>query len=513
MSAAAGQAPVRHLIIVGRDAPLWLSACAMQYALGPAGVDVTVIELPPQAQAADLCISLPALEALHARMRIDESRLVAGTRGAFTLGRRYVDAAGYAPAFFHAHGSIGTRIDRKEFLPQWLLARHHGLTVPFEDFSLTAMAARQDRMLLPDSATEGFGFTDYGYHLPAIPYGAWLRQLALRRGVRSHATSTLEVRLDAQRGISELLLEDGRRVAGDVFLDVTGGEALLANALGVALESWRDGFVANRVLSGLGALRSPVPIHSEIRAQATGWMSLAASQVCVHVQQAYCSDLITDARVLEAAANVPLQSMTIRERHPGRRVRAWEKNCIALGEAACVFDPLHFLDLHAVQVGLVHLLHLFPVHADFTVERDEYNQNVRSAFERMRDFQSAHYRLNRYGLIDGAARFWSRARAAPVSDELWHKIDAFRARGETVHYEDEAFTIDDWQALFIGHGVIPETWDPAVDRTEPALLRNELRRIQDFIRQKVEAQRSHPEYLQTVCAPSFTAGPRPRTQQ
>ncbi len=181
-------AAVRHLVIVGRDAPLWLSACAMQYALGPAGVDLTVIELPPQAQAADLCISLPALEALHSRMRIDESRLIAGTRGAFTLGRRFVDAAGQAPAFFHAHGSIGTRIDRKEFLPQWLVARHQGLTVPFEEFSLTTMAARQDRMLLPDAATEGFGFTDYGYHLPAIPYGAWLRQLALRRGVRSHAT-------------------------------------------------------------------------------------------------------------------------------------------------------------------------------------------------------------------------------------------------------------------------------------------------------------------------------------
>ena len=78
LMSAAATSPVRQLIIVGRDAPLWLSACVMQYALGPAGVDVTVIELPPQAQAADLCISLPALEALHTRMRIDESRLIAG---------------------------------------------------------------------------------------------------------------------------------------------------------------------------------------------------------------------------------------------------------------------------------------------------------------------------------------------------------------------------------------------------------------------------------------------------
>ena len=97
-----------------------------------------------------------------------------------------------------------------------------GCDQSFEEFSLTAMAARQDRMLLPDAAIDGFGFTDYGYHLPAIPYGAWLRQLALRRGVRCHATRELGIRVDSQRGIAGLLLDDGRAITGDFFLDVTG---------------------------------------------------------------------------------------------------------------------------------------------------------------------------------------------------------------------------------------------------------------------------------------------------
>jgi tryptophan 7-halogenase len=489
---------IRELVIVGRDAPVWLSACVMQYALGPAGVSVTVVELPPRTQPADLCVSLPALEALHGRMRIDEARLIAATRGAFTLGRRYIDGSGSAPPFFHAHGSIGTRIDRKEFLPQWVRAHAQGLETSFEDFSLTAAAARRGRMLLPDAATEGFGFTDYGYHLPAIPYAAWLRQLALRRGVKTLATRTFEARIDAH-GIGALLLEDGRAVAGDFFLDVTGPEALLATALGVEHESWRDGFVVDRVLSGCGELRAPLPIHSEIRADATGWVALAASQLCMHVQHAYCSALLPEAMALENAAGMALRQVVVRERHPGRRVRAWEKNCVAIGEAACVFDPLHFLDLHSVQMSLVHLLHLFPVQADFSVERTEYNQNLRSAFGRMRDFQSAHYLLNRYGLNRADGDFWSRARTATVSQELAHKIDVFRARGETVHYEDETFNIDDWQALFIGHGLLPETWDPAVDRTPIELRQQELGRIRDFIRRKVEEQRTHSAYLQSVC--------------
>ncbi len=507
------KAPV-HVVVVGRDAPVWLSACVLQHALGPAGVAVSVVELPPRAEPADAWVSLPALEALHARLRIEESRLIGATRGAFSLGRRFTDAAGRVPAFFHAHGSTGTRIDRKEFLPQWLLARQRGLQVPFGEFSLTASAARHGRMLLPDPAIDGFGFTDYGYHLPAIPYGAWLRQLALRRGVRLHPARDLEVLLDDSANISGLRLEDGRRVGGDFFLDVTGPEALLASAQlgsppGAGRESWRDAFPIDRVLGGCGGLRAPLPIYSEVRAESAGWVALAASQVCMHVQHAYCSEYLSDAAALEMARGMALQAVVVRDRDPGRRKRAWVSNCVAIGEAACVTDPLHFLDLHIVQTGLVHLLHLFPVQADFSVERDEYNQNVRSAFERMRDFQAAHYHLARYG---DASPFWSRARATPVSQELAHKLDAFRARGEAAHYEDEAFNIDDWQQLLIGHGVIPAGWDPAVDRTDAELLDRELQRTLEFIRRKVEEQGTHAAYLQGVCAlPGARPAPRPHT--
>jgi tryptophan halogenase len=162
-----------------------------------------------------------------------------------------------------------------------------------------------------------------------------------------------------------------------------------------------------------------------------------------------------------------------------------------------VFDAIHGVDLQAVQLGLVHLLPLFPVSNEYAVEREEYNRNLRSAFERVRDFQSAHYVLNRY-----RGAFWERARLTPVSAELMRKIGVFRARGEVVHYEDESFSVDDWQALLLGHGVLPDSWDPAVDRSPADSVRDEMRRILGFIRQKVEWQRSHAEYLQLMCTPA-----------
>jgi tryptophan halogenase len=468
----------------------------MQSALGPAGLRVSVVELPGAMGAADVYATLPALEPLHTRLRIDEGRLIAATRGAFTLGKQFLDATGGAATFFHAYGSTGARIDNTEFLPHWIRARHSGLPVAFEDFSLTAAAARHGRMLLPDAEIERHGFTDYGYHLPAIPYGAWLKQLALRRGVLLHAARDVSVLM--QPGgcdIAGVVLDDGRQVMGDFFIDATGASALLlAQGLRVSRESWRESFPADRVLVAHAAPFPSPPVYADVRAGETGWVALHPSQACTHLVHAYSGETPDAAALAHAArlAGLELNGAEIRVREPGRRVAAWERNCVAIGEAACVFDPIHGVDLQAVQLGLVHLLPLFPVDTDYAVERAEYNKNLRAAFERIRDFQSAHYVLNRY-----RGAFWERARLTPVSAELLRKIGVFRARGDVVYYEDESFAIDDWQALLLGHGVLPETWDPAADRTSPELLKTELRRILGFVRRKVEEQRSHAAFLQS----------------
>ncbi len=404
-----------------------------------------------------------------------------------------------APAFFHAYGSHGARIEQKEFLPYWLRARKLGLQVALEDFCLTAVAAKHGRMLVPDTEIEAHGFTDYAYHLPAIAYSALLKFLAVKRGVVLHQAQMVNAVLHEDGAIAGVELDGGRRVDGDFFLDVTGEEGQLMSALAVTRESWRNYFVPDRVLVAYGAPIPPVPVYSEVRAWADGWVALYPTQMCTHIYEAYSSTFLSDEGALEAATRISrmaLHGAAVRTCEPGRRAVTWERNCVAIGAAACAFDPVHSVDLQAVQVGLVHLLHLFPVQANYEVERADYNQNIRSAFERIRDFQSAHYFLNRFG----GSSFWTRAREQLLSPDLEHKIATFRARGDVARYEDETFTIDDWQALLIGHGVWPESYDPAVERTSPEVMQRELGRLLSFIKTKVEEQPSHSDYLQTVCA-------------
>jgi len=483
-----------RVVVLGRDAALWLAAGVIQKALQASGITVTAVEMASALGPADACTTLPPLEALHNQLRVDEAVLIRTTRGGFTLGQNFADASGATPAFLHAYGSAGTAIDGKDFFAYWLKARRFGLPAGLEDFSLTAAAARHGRLMLPDDESEIYGRCDYGYHLPAQAYVRSLRALAIYHGVTVHAAEGADAILDPETGAITALQLDGGRIEGDLFIDATGPRGELIAALGVRRESWRAYFPADRMLAAAGPRLAAIPVYAEVRASETGWTGLFPTQAQTHVTHAYASALTSDEeafRAATAAGGIALTGAGVRASDPGRRALAWERNCIAIGEAACAFDPVHGVDLHAIQLGLVHLLACFPASRNFAAERAEYNRVIHSAFERIRDFQSAHYVLNRYG----RSPFWTRALQAQVSPDLAHRIATFAARGDVAPMEDESFSPDSWRALLIGHGLIPDSYLPTADRTPPEQMKAQFQRMLGFVKQQVLKQPTHDAYL------------------
>lgn len=491
--------PPQKLVVVGRDAPLWLAVNVLQTALRPAGVEVTAVVLPGRAWLQDVLVTQPALEPLHHLLGVDEAELLRATGGAFTLGQRFVDNGGTGASFFLPHGSHGAPIDGRPFFPYWLKARAFGLRVPLEDFSLTAAAAGQGRIAVPDPATETFWRTDYGYHLPAAAYAAFLKGLAARSRVEVHEARRVTAVLDSGSGsILALDLGDGRRVEGQFFIDVTGEDAaLIGGTLSVGRESWRPFFPADRALAAAPQRTGSLPAHGQVQAHGEGWFGYYPALDRIHLTLAYTSDLCGDDQALQVAARAwgaRLDDAVVNPLDPGRRVRAWDRNCVALGSAACAFDPLLGLELQALQTGLVHFLSLYPVGGEMGVERDEYNRVAQQAYERMRDVQSALYRLNRWT----PSAFWRRAAEGAVSDELRHKIATFAARGEIAYFENESLDEDGWQALFAGLGLEAESYRPDIEATSPETMKREFRRILAFIAGQVGGQMMHEAYLRRV---------------
>jgi tryptophan 7-halogenase len=452
-------------------------------------VTVTAVELPTALSPASVYPGLPALEALHAKLGLDEAALLRATQGSFSLGW---NVAADKP-FLLAHGAYGAPIDGAPFFPYWAKAQRFGLGAALEDFCPTAMAARHGHILLPDDETAAFGRTDYGYHLPAIAYVAALKSRAARLGIAMVRTHGVAVERNGPDGtIDALTIDDGDRIAGDLFIDASGAEAVL----GEDREAANGSVIDRRLVARAGPFAS-IPTYTELRIGEAGWAALHAHQGGVGVTYAFTSALQSDDAALAAAttlSGLPLSDAVIEPVSHSLRAAPWQGNRIAIGAVAGAFDPLFDLNLHAIQLGIVHLLSLFPVSADFAAERDEYNRITRSAFDRLREFQTAFYAINGF-----TGAFWDRARATAVSDAVAHKIATYCARGAITPMEDEAFPADLWQAMFAGLGVMPESWPPAIDRTSPDRMKAEFRRILGFVKSKVLDQPTHDAYLRSLC--------------
>ena len=487
---------LNSIVLVGRDCELWLAVIALAQALTPAGVSITAVELPSRLAPSDIHASLPQLETLHARLGIERDELLGITGGSLSLGQNFVIGSQRPSDFFHSWGVLGRPIDGHDFLHCWLRASAAGSSVGLRNFSLPAEAARHGRILLDEDASAAVGHGGDGYHLLAIAYAACLKSLAARRGVIIRQTTALRVEQDGDGHICALALEGADRVAGELFVDASGEEALL---IGGALRStrlpWPQTFGADRVLTGLAPPFTMTPPFAEIRIGASGWTALHPTPSATGILHAFRGEITSDARAAEAAsaaAGARLRHVAIRPIHSGVRNESWVGNCVAIGTAAARLDPLHDLDLHVLQLGIVHLISLFPAGETFEAERAEYNRSVRSHLERLRDFQGAFY-----ALAPRLGKFWPDD-AQSLSGTLEHTLATFRASAYLPPHEHESLLPDSWHACLLGLGLRPERWPATTDRLPASRLREEIDRMLVSIRAKVLVQPTHHAYLKTL---------------
>ncbi len=502
--APSGPAPIKKVVICGRDVAAWLAANALARAFGPTGLVIEVVELPSQLRPHDIVASLPALEALHRLLGFDEYELLKATAGTYSLGQKFVNFSGARPPFFHPYSGHGTTIGRSPFTPLYIQARHAGMNVAFEDFSLGAAAAKQGRFFLPTPDINAFNTCGYAYHMNAAAYAAVLKAQARRQGVTEVPARAFEAARDAGGNVRALHLADGRVAEGDLFVDATGADSLLlGTAMGVGVDSWAGWFPDNRVLNAAADPLRSFPPYSQVQALNTSVLHLTPLQTMTGLTHVYYSDDMRDDEALELASvitNLRLRAgATVSELRAGRRDRAWDRNVVAIGEAACVFNPIDNPGLHALHLGLVHLIGLFPLTTSTGIEAAEYNRTIRQSFERIRDFQIGHVKLNQ----NFDKPYWDGARGVAIPDTLRDKIDLFLARGRILTLDQETFENEDWLSLFFGHGLLPQSWDPIADSVSKDEAVRQFQRILGFVREQVEGMNSHDAFLEVHAARDF----------
>jgi tryptophan halogenase len=493
--------PRIRVAVVGRDAAAWIAALGIQRALGGSGVKVEVIELPSLLRAVDAYSAVPSLGGLHRVLGFQEAEIVARCSAVPSLGQRFANWSGAAPPFVHAYDKQRPSIGDIDFLQYWIKAKSEGLRVAWEDFSVAASAAKLGRIAPPDADPESLSNLTPGYSLDAQAYVAMVRQRALRSGVAHRSGSVRSVER-ARNRIEAVLLDEGARVAADFFIDASGAEAvLIGGQAGAAFESWRHWLPCDRLLAASGPSLKQLPAFSQVSAFAAGWLGLFPLQDRTAIVAAYSAAELSDEELAQTARTVsdlPFEGDAfVTPFAAGMQHRPWIGNCVAVGESAIALEPLDGLQLHGIHIGLSHLIALFPVDAGEMPEADSYNALVAAHARNIRDFQIAHYKLNQRR---GEA-YWDRARAAPGPESLNFKIALFASRGLIAQYDDESFEAQNWASIFVGHGVMPRSYDPMVDAVAREEQIEKFQRLLRHIAGEVELMPTVNAYIGGAAAP------------
>jgi tryptophan halogenase len=483
---------IKSVAVVGRDAPLWLTSAAVQRALGRTGVTVQAVELSSLLSAVDVYTAIPSLASLHRLLGLEERLVLDVCQAVPMVGQRFSNWAKGAPPFLIAYDDELPTGGDLAFAQYWAKGALEGLRVGYEEFSLGNACARLNNVPVPPAEPSQLG-ASYGYHLDAPLYSELLRQLALRLRVEEVAAGVRNIDVEGDM-IAGIDLADGTRTTADLYIDASGREARLISALaGAEFECWSEWLPCKRILAANAPRLPLLPAFSQISAFHGGWVGLFPLQSRTPVLAAYDSSVVSDAEVAELAgviSRLPISGdAVVSELRTGMQRSPWIGNCVAVGEAAIAVDPIDALELQATHGCLTYLMTLFPATAGEFPEAAAYNQAIRLFGSNLRDFQAAHYLLNRR--YDDP--MWDRVRDAEMPASLKRKVDMFRARALVPLNDEESLHDQIWTLLLCGCGVIPEGYDPRIDALPDE---GHIERVQQRLRDVATTARAMPSVEQ-----------------
>ncbi len=491
---------LRDIVILGGGTAGWMAAAVLARGLG-SGVRITLVESAEIGTVGVGEATIPQIRLLNRFLGLDEAAFLKASEGTIKLGIRFEGWWRPGAGYIHAFSDIGVPVALVGFHHYWLRALRALGARPaggLWDHSLNAVAAARGRFAplerIGDTPVPG---VRHAYHFDASLYARLLRGEAESMGVRRVEGRVADVvRAGGTGDVTALLLDDGRRVEGDFFIDCSGFRALLIEgAMGAGFEDWSHWLPCDRAVAiGCEPVR-PFPPFTRAFARPAGWQWRIPLRHRTGNGYVYASALIDDDAALRTLLDhldgAPIGEPRVIRFKAGRRRRVWIGNCLALGLASGFLEPLESTSIHLVQSGLQRLLEMWPAMPASPALVAEYNRRTAEEWEAIRDFLILHYHLN--ARDDG--ELWRACRGMALPDRLAHRIALFRESARIYPEPTELFTEMAWLQVMIGQGVTPRDHHPVADLMAADDLAGFLERIRAVIARAVESMPTHDEFL------------------
>lgn len=468
-----GGAPhARRIVILGGGTTGWSAAAALAPLVGAGLATVTLVESADIPTIGVGEATIPHIRGFNTLVGLDEERFLRETDATVKLGIAFEDWHRRGAAYFHPFGETVRRIGGVD-LHHYAADGRFG-PIDLADFSPAAVAARSGGHVMtaspPHPVTQR---AEYAYHFDAGLYAPLLRSHAMAQGVVRQQGTVAGARRRAADGFVEaVVLDDGRAIAADLFLDCSGFRGVLIGADN-PFRDWSRWLPCNRAVAApCETAGSPLPYTRAIAA-AAGWRWRIPLQRRLGNGYVFCDAFLDDDAACDALVagmeRTPRTAPRIVPFATGHRQRFWDRNVVALGLAGGFLEPLESTGIYFAQRGVMLLLDLFPTGDGQPALRDEYNRIMLAEYEQVRDFLVLHYTATERT----DSPFWQHCRSIARPDSLVERLALFEERGVFASHQG-FFNPVSWTAVLLGQGIRQRATDPRLAAVPPAWASREL---------------------------------------
>lgn len=392
-----------RIVILGGGTAGWLAAAWLSRALKMP--DVTLVE------SGDIGIigvgegTFPTIRTTLAALGISEAEFLVRADATFKQGVLFEGWSTGTDSYFHPF-NLPVGGDDEALLPHWIADADPRRPAWADAVTVQEQVIRAGRGPKRPGDADFSGPMNYAYHFDAPRFAAYMRDISIAAGVNRIEGTVSRVERAADGDIAALVLEDGRRVEGDFFLDCSGFRALLiGRELGARFTSCASALFNDRALAvqvPYPAPDAPVRPYTLATAHDAGWtwdIGLSGRRGVGYVYSSgHASDEEASA-TLHAYVGAKDGSLAPRllTFECGYRDTQWIGNCVAVGLSAGFFEPLESTGIMLIEAALKKI-------GDFLVPGDRaardaaarsFNRLMAGRFERIVHFLKLHYCITR----------------------------------------------------------------------------------------------------------------------
>jgi glycine/D-amino acid oxidase-like deaminating enzyme len=502
-TSAQGQSAVRSICIVGGGTAGWMTALLLHSKLADPSVQICLVESDQVGIIGVGEGSTPALKGFFDDLGISEAEWMPACHATYKCGitfKGWSTRPGFE-RYFHPFASTLDNVTGDLFVHH-CRARVAGVDLPAhpDRFFLATQLAQRG---LSPKAQPDFPFEVlHGYHFDSTLLGQYLRQVAVRRGVKHLVRHVQKVRQHENGDIACLTTREGDAIEADFFVDCTGFAGLLIDqTLRAPFVPFAENLFNDAAIAVPTELDGQLPSETVSTALPHGWVwkiPLTSRYGNGYVySSAYCSadqaefELRQHLGLLEA--DVPLRHLKMKV---GRVEQHWKNNCLAVGLSQGFIEPLEATALLVIQRTASTFAGFFNAGDLGPQPRERFNAVINESFETTRDYIVAHYKTT----TRSDTPYWvDNARNVRLSPRLRQLLGLWMHGQPLPASVKGSYPLMSWYALLAGMGLFPEPETLRAARAEEQTV--DLEGLDDFIERSTRHFLPHAQAVQAPPAP------------